>query len=38
MAGKKVETSKDDFDALDRLARSITPDEFRAPTPRQRGQ
>ena len=38
MAARKAKTSENDFDALDRLARSITPGKLRALTPQQRGQ
>jgi hypothetical protein len=38
MAAKKTKTNENDFDAVDRLARSITPDKLRSLTPKQRGQ
>jgi hypothetical protein len=36
MATKKTKTDENDFDALDRLARGITPDKLRPLTPGQR--
>ena len=35
---KKTATAEDDFDALDRLARGITPGKLRPLTPEQRGR
>jgi hypothetical protein len=36
MAKSKIKTDENDFDALERLARSITPDQLRPLTPAQR--
>jgi hypothetical protein len=36
MATKKTKTDENDFDALDRLARGITPEKLRPLTPGQR--
>lgn len=38
LSGKKRKTNENDFGALDRLARSITPDKLRALTPRQQSR
>ena len=35
---KKNKTNENDFDGLERLAKSITPDKLRPLTPRQQGQ
>jgi len=36
MPMKKIKTDENDFDALERLAQSITPDKLRPLSPRQR--
>jgi len=36
MAAKKVKTDENDFEAMERLARSITPETMRPLTPQQR--
>jgi hypothetical protein len=36
MATKKTKTEEHDFNALDRLAKSVTPDQLRALTPAQK--
>lgn len=38
MASKKSKTDENDFEALDRLAHSITPEKLRPLTPKQRRQ
>jgi hypothetical protein len=36
MAAKKIKTNENDFEAMDRLARSITPEKLRLLTPQRR--
>ena len=38
MAAKKTKTNENDFDAMDRLAHSITPRKLRPLTPKQKVQ
>jgi hypothetical protein len=38
MKAKKSKTDENDFEALDRLARSVTPDKLRPLTPEQRSR